>query len=172
MRPYNALKMSLSSTRKALSSLRALGRRLPIKALPQVQPIFLLQTLIGFSQALNGSAAQLEALARALIMDGQQRLGRLRDAAPHVHLPLEQLLEMVRFKNDDREDLSEEASAVQAMLEMCLGLMLQWLSKRNCRSFPAALSMAGKLFLPFDTLFPSCCIPLLLPLRVRDCPIF
>jgi hypothetical protein len=143
----------------------------PVKALPQVQPILLLQALVGFSQTLNGSAAQLEALARGLILDSQQRLRRLRDAAPHVHLPLEQLLEMIRSRDDSREDLSQEERAVQAMLEMCLGLMLQWLVKRNCRSYPAISPVIWRVLLPLDFLPPSCCFPLLLPPRVRACPI-
>jgi hypothetical protein len=164
--------MSLLSKRKAMSSLRALGRKVPVKALPQVQPVFLLHALIGFSQTLNGSAAQLEALARALIIDGQQRLRTLRDAAPHLHLPLEGLLEIVRSKDDNSENLPEEESVVQAMLAMCLGLMLQWLSKRTCRSCPALSSNAGKPVLPVDALFRSCHLPLLLPLRVRACSIF
>lgn len=155
-----------------MSSLQALGRRVPVKALPQLQPILLLHALIGFSRTLNSSAAQLEALARALIMDGQQRLRTLRDAAPHLHLPLEQLLEMVRSKDLNTAHPSKEESAVQAMLEMCLGLMLQWLSKRNYRSYPAVSSIAWNLFLPVDALFRSCHLPLLLPLRIRACPIF
>lgn len=153
-----------------MSSLRALGRTVPLKALPPVQPVFLLHALIGFSQTLNNSAAQLEALARALIIDGQQRLRTLRDAAPHLHLPLEQLLEIVRSKDDNSENLPEEESVVQAMLAMCLGLMLQWLSKSNYRSYPAVSSIAWKPFLPRDV--PSRCFSLLLPLRVRACPIF
>jgi hypothetical protein len=148
-----------------------LGRKVPLKVLPQVQPILLLQALIALSHTLNGSAAQLEALARTLISDGQQRLGRLRDAAPHIHLPLDQLLEMVRFKGDNREDLSEEAIAVQAMLEMYLGLMLQWLSKRNCRFYPAMSSVARKHLFPANVLLPPRYSPLLLPLRARACPI-
>jgi hypothetical protein len=103
-------------------------------------------------------------------MDGQQRLRGLRDAAPHLHLPVEQFLEMLRSKDDNREDVSEEESAVQAMLEMWLGLMLQWLSKRNRPSYPAVSSIALKLFLPSDA--PSRYVPLLLPLRIRACSIF
>jgi hypothetical protein len=148
-----------------------LRRKGPLKVLPEVQPIFLLQALIGFSQTLNGSASQLEALARALIMDGQQRLRRLRDAAPHLHLPFEELLEMVRSKDHNREDLSDEESAVQAMLEMFLGLMLQWLSRANCCVYPAVSSLTWKLILPADAPFPPCSLRLLLPLRVRACPI-
>jgi hypothetical protein len=152
-------------------SVRALGRKVPLEVLPQVQPILLLHTLIGLSQTLNSSAVQLEALARALIMDGQQRLRRLRNAAPHLHLPLEQLLEMVRREDDNREHLSKEESALQAMLEMCLGLMLQWLSRRDCCSYPATASITGKLVLPVDAFFRSRPFPLLLPFRVRACPI-
>jgi hypothetical protein len=172
MKLYNASKMSSSRKEKAMSSLRALTRRVPLKSLPQLQPILLLQTVVGLSQTLNGSAAQLEALARALILDGQQRLCRLRDAAPHLHLPLAQLLEMIRSKDDNREGLSEEESAVQAMLEMCLGLMLQWLSRRTYRSYPATSCIACRLLIPFDALLPFCRPALLLPLRVRACPIF
>jgi hypothetical protein len=162
--------MSLLSKGKAISLLRALGRKAPLRGLPQVQPIFLLQTLIGLSQALNGGAAQLETLARALITDGQQRLRRLRHAAPSLHLPLEQFLETVRSKADNSKDLSAEESAVQAMLQVLVGLMLQWLTKRSCRSYLAVSSIASKLLLLSDALRPSCRLLLLPPLRVRACP--
>ena len=162
--------MSLLS-KKAISSLRGLGRQVPLGTLPQLQPILLLQALIGVSQTLNSSAVQLEVLARTLIMDGQQQLRRLRDAAPHLHLPVEQLLQMIRSE-DKRQDLSDEESMVQAMLEMCLGLVLQWLSRSNCQSYPSVSSVTGKPVLPVDALFRSRHLLLLLPLRVRACPIF
>jgi hypothetical protein len=164
--------MSPLSKGKAVSSLRALGRKVPLRALAQVQPVVLLQTLIGFSQTLNGSAAQLERLARALIMDGEQRLRRLRDAAPSWRLSLGQFLERVRSKDDHTERLSEEESAVQAMLQLLLGLMLEWLSKRSSCSHSAVPSIGSKLFVLFDPLFPPWRFPLLLPPRIRACPIF
>lgn len=163
--------MSSPRRRKAVSSLRALGRKVPLGALPQLQPMVLLQALCGVSQTLNLSAAHLEALARGLILDGQQRLRRLRDAAPHLHLPLEHLLEMTRSRDGNREALSDEESAVQAMLEMCLGLMLQWLLKRNCRWHLAISYFARKLLLPFDALRSPQCSPVPVPLRARACPI-
>lgn len=151
--------------------LRALRRKVPLKALSHVQPIVLLQMVVGLSQALNGNAAQPEAAARALILDGQQRLRRLRAAAPDLDLSLGGLLRKICANETPEAHLSEEASAVQAMLEMCLGLMLRWLSKRDDQSFTpppdvgvGLLSFAEFLLLPHisspDHLF-----------RARSCPI-
>jgi hypothetical protein len=125
---------------------------------------------MGLSQTLNGSAAQVERLARALIVDGEQRLRRLRDAAPRLHLSLEPLLERVRSRDNCCENLSEEESVVQAMLQMLLGLMLQWLSKQGCRSYLTVSSTVSRRFSPLDALFPSCWFSLLLPRRIRAFP--
>jgi hypothetical protein len=140
---------------KKKAALCALGQKVPLKALPHVQPIFLLQMLIGLSQLLNGSAAQPEALARALILDGQQRLRKLRKAAPHLDLSLEPLLNRIRPNGTADGQLSDEESAAQAMLEMCLGLLLHWLSKADNQPYPHASSIAMKYLPPFDVLLPS-----------------
>jgi len=122
---------SLGDKRK--EALRALGRRVPLKGLPNVQPIMLLQMMIGLSQALNGGSARPEAVARALVLDGQQRLRALRKAAPHLDLSLGRLLSKICSSETSDDHLSDEESAVQAMLELCLGLMLRWLSKGDDR---------------------------------------
>jgi hypothetical protein len=151
------------------AALRALGQKVPLKALPHIQPIFLLQTLIGLSQVLNGGAAQPEALARALILDGQQRLRRLREVAPHLDLSLEHLLERIRSSDKGDEHLSDEESAVQAMLEMCLGLMLRWLSKVDDPAYACPSSIVVRRLLSHDAHRPYC-FSFLPPLfRARSC---
>ncbi len=150
--------------------LRVLGRKVPLNALPHVQPLFLLQMLIGLSQILNGGAAQSEALARALILDGQQRLRELRDAAPHLDLSLSRLLRRIRASETPDECLSDEESAVQAMIEMCLGLMLRWLSKGDDRSSHHAVSVVLKRLSSSDVLLPSYASPFFcLLFRARSC---
>lgn len=149
--------------------LRVLGRKVPLDALPQVQPVFLLQMLIGLSRVLNGGAAQPEALARALILDGQQRLRELRDAAPHLDLSLTRLFSRLRASETRDERLSDEESAVQAMIEMCLGLMLRWLSQGNDRSSHHAASVVLKRLSSFDILLPSYPSSFYLLFRARSC---
>jgi hypothetical protein len=151
--------------------LRTLGRKVSLKGLPHLQPVFLLQILVGVSQALNGGAAQVETLARALVLDGQRRLTELRNAAPHVTLSLEQLLKVACADTRDEEALSAEESAVQALLEMCLGLMLQLLSKRHRWSCPAPCANRSIRLFCFNVRFSFVALPLILPLRARACPI-
>lgn len=163
----------MSSAKQKMSGffIRTLGRKVSLQGLPHLQPVFLLQILVGVSQALNGGAAQAEALARALVLDGQRRLSELRNGAPHVSLSLEQLLKVARADKGDEEDLSAEESAVQALLEVCLGLMLQLLSKRHRQSRPSLYCMLSICLFPFNTRFPCAAFPLILPLRARACPI-
>lgn len=166
---YNAFTMFSSGKSKSRFLLRSLGRKVSLKGLPHVEPILLLQILIGVSQALNGSAAHAESVARALILDGQRRLSGLRKAAPHLSLSLDQLLKIARSDEGKSDDLSAEENVVRALLEVCLGLMLQWLSKRNRQSHPSLRSAPSRFFLFFDIPFPPS--PLILPLRARACPI-
>ena len=147
-----------------------MGRKVSLKGLPRLQPVFLLQILIGVSQALNGGAAQAEALARGLVLDGQRRLSELRSAAPQVNLSLEQLLKVAHANKRDEEDLSAEESAVQALLEVCLGLMLWLLSKRDRRWCPSLYAIPSIRLFCYNARFPFVAFPLILPLRARACP--
>lgn len=161
--------MASSRKRPDRFLLRTLGRRVTFEGLPRLQPIFVLQILVGLSQALNGSAARVEALAGALVLDGQRRLSQLRSAAPHLSLSVEQLRRMALSGERNVEDLSAEESAVQGLLEVCLGLMLQFLSSADRRSYPSALRGSEKhLLCPALRFFPLS-LPLLFPLRARDC---
>lgn len=146
-----------------------LGRKAPLEALPHVQPVFLLQMLVGLSQILNGSTAQPEALARALILDGQQRLRKFREAAPHLDLSLARLLSGICASEAPDEHLSDEESAVQAMIEMCLGLMLRWLSKGDDQSSRHAASVVLNRSFSSDGLLPSYASPFYLLFRARSC---
>lgn len=139
--------MSSVNEGKAISSLHTLRRKVVVEALARVQPVLLLQILIGVSQTLNGGEGQPEALARALILDGQQRLSKVLASAPRLHLPLERMLEIVRSIDAHARERTPEESAVQALLEMCLGLMLQWLA-RSGRSHIPALSARRQSELP------------------------
>jgi signal transduction histidine kinase len=164
--------MSSSHQRANGLLFRTLGRKVSLKGLSHLQPVFLLQTLVGVSQALNGSAAHAELLARALVLDGQRRLSELRNAAPRLNLSLDQLLRMARSDKNREEDLSAEENAIHALLEVCLGLMLQLLSKGSHRSdlsLSSALSVC--LFSFFDIPVPLGASPLILRLRARACPI-
>lgn len=164
---YNALAM----LNKRKTRLVSLGSRVSFEGLPQIQPVFLLQIMVAVSQALNDSAGHAEALARGLVVDGQRRLNGLRQAAPHLALSLEQVLKLARFNSRGDDDLSVEEKAVQALLEVCLGLVLEWLSPRAPRSHPSASTASSKLFSSIDVVFLSNPLPLILPPRARSCPI-
>lgn len=164
---YNALAMlNKKKTRRV-----ALGSRVSFEGLPQIQPVFLLQTMVAVSQALNNSAVHAEALARGLVLDGQRRLNGLRQAAPHLPSSLEQILELARSNGRGDDDLSIEERAIQAILEVCLGLVLEWLSPRPHRSHPSASTASSKLLSSIDVLFLSNPLSLILPPRARSCPI-
>lgn len=160
--------MFLFGKNKASPSLRALRQKVAVETLAHVQPILLLRILIGLSQSLNGGIAQPEALARALLLDGRQRLRRLLDAAPRLNLPLEDVLEILHSDDGDDEERTAEESAVQALFEMCLGLILQWLAEKNTLSQAPAFSGNVQRI---DTFFsPSLHFLLLRPPRTRACP--
>ena len=145
-----------SLSKKRRNPLRVLGEKVPLKALPDVQPLLLLQMVMGLSQILNGGAAQSRSVARSLIRDGEQRLRALGKAAPHIDLSLGRLLSRMCSSEMRGEDLSDEECAAQAVLEMCLGLMLHWLSRWEDRSYPHVALDRGKRLFPVGVLSPPC----------------
>jgi len=116
----------LSGKRATVPSLHALRRKVTLEALAGLQPLLLLQMLVGVSQTVNSSVSRSGALARTLFLSGQQRLGDLLAAAPRLHLSLEQVLEVCRSGDTER---SPEETAAQALVELCLGLMLQLMAE-------------------------------------------
>ena len=159
----------MSSLGKKGGALKALGRKVPLKTLSQVQPVVLLRMLVGLSQILNGGAAQAEGAARALILDGQRRLRALGRAAPHLDLSLSRLLGSILSDETPDDRLPEEESAFRAVLEMCLGLMLRWIYRRDDRPQAVASSVPVECTQSFDLPWPSFPFSPLLLFRVRSC---
>ena len=114
------------SRKAAVSSLHALRRKVALETLSRLQPLLLLQMLVAVSQTVSSSVSNSQALAHTLLMSGQQRLQRLLATAPRLHLPVDRVLELCR--SGDAEGTPEEAAA-QALVELCLGLMLQWMAE-------------------------------------------
>jgi len=152
-------------------ALRAISDRVPIEKLPQLQPALLLQTMIGLSQLLNEVTGQPEQIAHALITDSRQRLSALREAAPHLDLSLGKLLGRISTGRASHTHRSHEQSAVEAALEMYIGLLLRWLITRGSRSHETPLSATAG-FMPTSHLYASHPFStLLFPFRARSCVI-
>lgn len=159
-----------SGNQQGRFSLPSLRRRVSLTKLPQLQPVFLLQTMVAFSQALNGSAAHAEAVARGLMLDGQRRLNGLCDAAPHLSLSLEQALRMARSTDANDDGLSAEESAAQALFEVCLGLVLQWLSRAGQQPRPSVSAALSPCWSSYNIPVPHTSLPLIPRPQARSCP--
>jgi hypothetical protein len=133
--------MSTSGKRTAVSSLEALRRKANLETLAHLLPLMLLEMLVGVSQTTNDCVSSSQALARTLLLSGQQRLRELLDAAPRLHLPVERLLELCRA--DDAERTPEEAAA-QALFELCLGMLLHWMAEAACHHRNIATPCSGQ----------------------------
>jgi hypothetical protein len=133
------------------SSLHTLRRKITRDTLASLQPILLLQMLVGVSQTVNGSVSRSRALARTLLLSGRQRLSALLASAPRLQLSVEQVLAFCR-PGDAKS--TPEKEAAQALLEVCLGLMLHWLTQHNnCRqptAMPRQRQRISPLYSPFD----------------------
>ncbi len=155
--------MFLSGKRMTVSSLHALRRKVTLEALAGLQPLLLLQVLVGVSQIVNSSISRSGALARTLLLSGQQRLHDLLASAPRLHLPVGQVLE---FCHSHDAECTPEETAAQALLELCLGLMLLWMAEHARRPCITAMLSRRQRIMP--SYFPS--FPLSRPPRTRSCP--
>ena len=154
--------MSPSTKKTAASSLEALRRKVNLETLAHLQTLVFLQMLVGVSQTVSEGVSSSQALARTLLLNGQQRLRELLDAAPRLHLPVERMLELCHA--GDAEHKPEETAA-QALFELCLGLMLHWMAKKTCQRRTIATPSNGPPLSP--SFFPACPSPL--PSRARHC---
>lgn len=156
----------LAGRRKA--ALRALSRRIAQQELSNIQPLLLLQ-MIGLSQIVDGAVAHPEAVAQALMADAQSRLRALREAAPHVDLSLAGAMAWIWFRDATDKELGAKEGQLQAVLQMCLGLVLRWISRRDHEpsSHSFCLPPRGTRL----TRAPRLCWLLLFPLlsRPRSC---
>ncbi len=148
-----------------MSSFSALQRRVILETVSNLQSLLLLQVLIGISQTVNSSVSSSRALARTLILSGQQRLHDLLSNTPRIKLPLERLLELCKTGEACDAQRSPEKAAAQALIELCLGLMLQWMAGHTHPRYVAVTACARQsipsLSFPF---YPS------RPQRVRSSP--
>jgi len=122
--------MSPLGKKSAVSSLAALRRKVTLDALAGLQPLLLLQMLGGVSQTVSTSVSRSRALARTLLLNGQERLRDLVASAPRLRLPLERVL---ASRHADDAERTPEETAAQALLELCLGLLLQWMAEHTHR---------------------------------------
>jgi len=151
--------------KKATSSPRIPRCKVALETLTSLQPLLLLQILMGASQAMNSSLSRSRALARTLLLSGQQRARALLSAAPSLHLPVEQLLASCQSSHEEN---TPEEDAAQALLELCLGLMLQWLA-RDTRPAHTKTAQFGQRRI--SSFYPLSFLLLLLrPLRIRSGP--
>jgi hypothetical protein len=149
--------------RTAVSSLNALRRKVTIETLTHLQPILLLPMVVGVSQSVNSSVSRSRALARTLFLGGQQRLHNLLASAPRLHLPVEQVLVLCYAGGTE---YTPEKAAVQALLELCIALILQWLMAYACRRrTPVTLCKRQRVMSPYLLSFASENPP-----RTRSCP--
>ena len=118
--------------------------------------------LVGLSQTVNGSVLRSQTLARTLLFSGQQRLRDLLAAAPRLHLPMEQVLEACHSNDAER---TPEETAAQALLELCLGLTMQWMAEYACRHRTAVVPSRRRRVSPSYFL----CYSSLRPPRMRSC---
>lgn len=152
--------------RTALSSLQTLRRKLALQTLSTLQPILLLQMVMGISQSVNSRFCRSRTLARSLLLNSQQHLHELLASAPRLHLPVERMLEFCRTDGSGHEPRTPEETAAQALFELCLGLMLQWMSDHT-RSY-ATTGVAHGRCAPVG-LYPLS-YPSLRAARSRKCP--
>jgi hypothetical protein len=122
--------MFASAQKTAASSLDALRRKIELQMLAGLQPLLLLQMLGGLSQAVSHSVSHTQALARTLLLSGQQQLRALLPTAPRLRLPLERTL---TSSHSGSANPTPEEAAAQALLEVCLGLMLEWIARKSRR---------------------------------------
>ena len=151
-----------SSGQRTASSLEALRRKVNLETLTNLQPLLLLQMLVSASQTVNDSVAQSQALARTFLLSGRQRLRDLLNAAPCLHLPVEQVIE---FCHADDAERTPEENAAWALFELCLGLMLYWMAEHTAQRHTIATPRSVRRVSPSCLLsYPSQCPP-----RARSC---
>ena len=128
-------------------SKHVLPRRVAEEAMVRLQSLLLLSAVV--SQAVSRQVSSSQILLESLLLGGRERLAALLVAASRIRLP-------TRSDSDDDECASSDESAIQAFLERCLDLILQWMT-RNERDSGAYSAPLRRLF---DALFldsPSAC---------------
>ena len=116
------------------------------QALAGLQPLLLLPVLTNLSSIVGSHVSHTQALARTLLLGGQQRLHDLLAAAPRLRLP--EKWESVAACFDDENRAPPEEAAVQALLELFLGLILQVMAAYAQANRTTGASSGGQRALP------------------------
>jgi hypothetical protein len=149
--------------RTAASSLDALRRKVTVETLTNLQPLLLLQMIAGVSQSVNSSVSRSRTVARTLFLSGQQRLQGLLASAPRFRLPVEQMLALCRSGGMTH---TPEEAVVQALLELCIAMILQWLTECACRRrATVTVGRRQRVASPHPLFLASDSLP-----RARSCP--
>jgi hypothetical protein len=122
--------------------------------------------VMGVSRSVNSRFCRSRTLARSLLLNSQQRLHELLTSAPRLYLSVERMIEFCRTASAEHEPRTPEEAAAQALFELCLGLMLQWMLD-HARSY-ATTGVAYRRCAPVG-LYPLS-YPSLLPISSRKCP--
>lgn len=99
-----------------------------------------------FSHTVGKHVSQSQALARTLLLGGRQQLQGLLASAPHVQLPAGWKSEVC--PSDDK-DCSLEGDTVQALFELCLGLVLQLMAGHDRESYTLDGLLSLSPYFPF-----------------------
>jgi hypothetical protein len=102
--------------------LTIMRRKAAIQALQRLP--LLLPALLEVSQVVVTQVSRSPALARGLLLEGSQHLAGIHVELPHLP-QLGRWISQIVARGDSNVDA--ESDAVQALLELCLGLVLRWL---------------------------------------------
>jgi hypothetical protein len=105
-------------------SKHVLSKRVAQEAMARLQSLLLLSAVV--SQAVSRQVSSSQTLIQSLLLGGRERLGALLFAASRIKVPS-------RGQSDGEYAPSDE-STIQALLERCLDLLLQWMTRHERES--------------------------------------
>jgi hypothetical protein len=127
----------------------AFPRQTVAQVLDTLNPVVLIPLMGNLSRTVNSGVVRSRALAAALQAAGAQRLSDLQSAAPRMRATLDKLAARLPSVH-----LSvEEITLIRAVVELYLGLVLQWLEaidrpRPNSRELSRRIDWPHLFFLP------------------------
>jgi hypothetical protein len=124
--------------------------RQTVKVLGGLNPVMLIPLMGDLSRTVNSGVVRSRALAAALQAAGAQRLNDIQSAAPRVRATLDKLAARLPSVH-----LSvEEITLIRAVIELYLGLILQWLEASD-RPHPHGHLLSRRVDLPHLFFLPA-----------------
>jgi hypothetical protein len=105
-------------------SKHVLSKRVAQEAMVRLQSLLLLSAVV--SRAVSRQVSSSQVLIESLLLGGRERLEALLVAASRIKLPTR--------GQPDGESVSSDETAIQALLERCLDLILQWMTRNERES--------------------------------------